>query len=245
MSEKTSQGHEVVKPPNTGWKGEIPSKKGGSEAGYLLKPPYVWRSDEFEVKYTAKCWCGKLEFEYHGDPIDAKHCHCTQCQRLHGAPFQWAALFHKTSVRLAESCDPIYLDFFSTQEGHSDHSVPCKISCRNCRSPMADEGRNMVMAYPSSFRFKDGHVPSTFAPTAHIFYGERVMDVDDDVPKWSGHKESSELMPHAPKEEGDRTFGKDKTHKKDKLDLQQQQQNGDGEGGGGEDARAKRPRNGA
>lgn len=87
-----------------------------------------------------------VEFEYHGDPIDAKHCHCTQCQRLHGAPFQWAALFHKTSVRLAKHCDPLNLDFFSTQEGHSEHSVPCKISCRNCRSPMADEGRNMVMA---------------------------------------------------------------------------------------------------
>lgn len=78
-----------------------------------------------------------VEFEYHGDPIDAKHCHCTQCQRLHGAPFQWAALFHKTSVRLAKHCDPLHLDFFSTQEGHSEHSVPCKISCRNCRSPMA------------------------------------------------------------------------------------------------------------
>ena len=126
-----------------------------------------------------------VEFEYHGDPIDAKHCHCTQCQRLHGAPFQWAALFHKTSVRLAKHCDPIHLDFFSTQEGHSEHSVPCKISCRNCRSPMADEGRNMVMAYPSPFVFENNEVPSAFAPTAHIFYSERVMDLDDDVPKVS------------------------------------------------------------
>lgn len=41
----------------------------------------------------------------------------------------------------------------------------------------------MVMAYPSSFVFKDNHVPAVFAPTAHIFYGERVMDLDDDIPK--------------------------------------------------------------
>ncbi|GAC95707.1 hypothetical protein PHSY_003283 [Pseudozyma hubeiensis SY62] len=145
-----------------------------------------------------------IEFEYHGDPIDAKHCHCTQCQRLHGAPFQWAALFHKTSVRLAKHCDPLNLDFFSTQEGHSEHSVPCKISCRNCRSPMA---------YPSSFVFKDHVVPPAFAPTAHIFYGERVMDLDDDIPKWAGHKNSSEQLPHAPKDSTDRTMGKGKRHK--------------------------------
>lgn len=92
------------------------------------------------ITFAPCFWRGLLrtvEFEYHGDPIDAKHCHCTQCQRLDGAPFQWAALFHKTSVRLAQHCDLLQLDFFSTQQRHSEHSVPCKISCRNCRSPMA------------------------------------------------------------------------------------------------------------
>ncbi|SJX62147.1 uncharacterized protein SRS1_12995 [Sporisorium reilianum f. sp. reilianum] len=215
-AKQTSQGHELKQPPNTGWKGPIPAQNGGREVGYIQKPPYSWQSDEFQVKYRAKCWCGKLEFEYHGDPIDAKHCHCTQCQRLHGAPFQWAALFHKTSVRLAQHCDPLNLDFFSTQEGHSEHSVPCKISCRNCRSPMADEGRNMVMAYPSSFVFKDNHVPAVFAPTAHIFYAERVLDLDDDIPKWAGHKNTSEQLPHAPKDATDRTMGKGKRHKADR-----------------------------
>ena len=45
----------------------------------------------------------------------------------------------------------------------------------------------MVMAYPSSFVFKDHHVPAAFAPSAHIFYGERVLDLDDDIPKVSLH----------------------------------------------------------
>lgn len=123
-----------VEPPKTGWKGPIPNAEGGSEEGYLFKPPYAWQSKEFKATYHAACWCDKVEFEFHGDPIDAKHCHCKQCQRLHGAPFQWAALYHKTSVRLKHSCDPMYLNFFSTQERQSDHSVPCKVSCRNCGS---------------------------------------------------------------------------------------------------------------
>ncbi|UZJ52875.1 hypothetical protein CBS101457_002195 [Exobasidium rhododendri] len=203
-----------VEAPKTGWEGPIPNREGGSEEGYLFKPPYAWSSkgDLFEATYLAACQCMKVEFEFHGDPLDAKHCHCKSCQQLHGAPFQWACLYNKTSVRLKSSCDPMYLKFYSTQVGHSDHCVPCKVSCKNCGGHLFDEGRNMIMAYPSSFRFKDGHVPGKFAPSAHIFYGERVMNVDDDVPKWSGHKEKSELMDHAP-DNDEKTMGKGKRHK--------------------------------
>ena len=46
----------------------------------------------------SQCWCGNIAFEFHGDPLDAKHCHCRQCQHLHGAPFQWAVIFPKVCV---------------------------------------------------------------------------------------------------------------------------------------------------
>ncbi|KDQ57221.1 hypothetical protein JAAARDRAFT_688731 [Jaapia argillacea MUCL 33604] len=163
--------------PDTGWRGSppIPSQDGGDyELDYLNKPPYKWDSDggKFIVKYTSECWCGNLLFEFHGDPLDAKHCHCKQCQRLHGAPFQWAVIFPKTSVRMVKNIDDS-LHFFSTERRTSEHHVPCKVSCNNCRSPIFDEGRHTVLAYPSSFRFEAGKVPLDFQPTAHIFYGQR------------------------------------------------------------------------
>lgn len=43
----------------------------------------------------------------------------------------------------------------------------------------------MVMAYPPTFGFKDQKVPDAFAPSCHIFYGERVINLDDGVPKVS------------------------------------------------------------
>lgn len=102
--------------PETGWTGPIPSQEGGDrEEDFLNKPPYNWKSegDKFVPKYVrsalfttkisnlvnaynySECWCGNLSFEFHGDPVDAKHCHCRQCQHLHGAPFQWAVIFPK------------------------------------------------------------------------------------------------------------------------------------------------------
>lgn len=197
----------------------------------MFKPPYFWHSDEFEVKWTSSCWCGKVKFEYAGDPIDAKHCHCTQCQRLHGAPFQYAALFHKTSVRMHKGCDPTFVDFFSTHRKHSEHDVPCKVSCRNCRSSLMDEGRNMIMAYPSSFNFPDGHVPSAFAPSCHIFYKEAIIEIDDGVPKWSGHKDLSELLPHAAGEHGKLGKGRSGQEKRGEVQSRNAENAGDQESG--------------
>ncbi|MBW1749068.1 MAG: hypothetical protein JRJ34_12020 [Deltaproteobacteria bacterium] len=63
-----------------------------------------------------------------------------------------------------------------------------------CGTLIADEGRNMWLAFPSLFNFGGvSKVPAKFKPTCHIFYGMRVIDINDDLPKWSGHKNHSEL----------------------------------------------------
>jgi hypothetical protein len=38
-------------------------------------------------------------------------------------------------------------------------------------------------------------MPDDFKGKCHIFYGRRSMDIVDGLPKWSGHKDSSELLP--------------------------------------------------
>ncbi len=53
----------------------------------------------------------------------------------------------------------------------------------------------MWLAFPTLFDFgTPPHVPDAFRPSCHIFYGMRVADVLDDLPKWSGHKGQSALL---------------------------------------------------
>ena len=53
----------------------------------------------------------------------------------------------------------------------------------------------MWLAFPSLFDFGiPPKVPETFMPTCHIFYGMRVIDMNDGLPKWSGHKDRSALL---------------------------------------------------
>lgn len=147
---------------------------------------------QFQVKYRARCFCGAVEFEVCADPIDAKICHCPQCQMLHGAPFQWAVIFHKRDVRFVNGVDDLY--FYNSELGQAAHILPCKLSCKICHSPIADEGRRMFLAFGPLFDFGlSTRVPSAFRPSCHIFYGSRVIDINDNTPKYLGHKGSSQL----------------------------------------------------
>lgn len=160
----------------------------------LLGPEYASLDDTgFVAKYRAACFCGCVQYEVSADPVDAKICHCLTCQKLHGAPMQWAAIFHKRHVRLTAGLNDLV--FYSSEHDRQERILPCKVHCGRCGTPIADEGRRMWLAFPSLFDF--GHpakVPDSFKPTCHIFYGTSRIELHDDLPKWSGHKDHSRLM---------------------------------------------------
>ena len=106
---------------------------------------------------------------------------------------QWAAIFHKHDVRITKGL--AHLKFYNSELDRYERILPCKVSCALCGTPIADEGRRMWLAFPSLFDFdRFSQVPESFRPTCHLFYGSRVFDMNDDLPKWSGHKNHSERM---------------------------------------------------
>ncbi len=157
-------------------------------------PDYASAKDaSFFVKYVASCYCNAVQFEVCADPVDAKICHCLTCQRLHGAPMQWAAIFHKHDVRITKGLND--LKFYNSEQKIHARNLPCKVSCDLCGTPIADEGRRMWLTFPSLFDFGfPPKVPKAYRPTCHIFYGSRLIDIGDGLPKWSGHKNNSERI---------------------------------------------------
>ena len=155
---------------------------------------YASRYDQnFNAKYRARCHCDAVQYEVRADPVDAKICHCGVCQILHGAPMQWAAIFHKRDVRFTAGVER--LRFYNTALERRERFLPCKVVCASCGTLIADEGRNMWLAFPTLFDFgTPPQVPVTFRPTCHIFYRMRVMEIVDELPKWSGHKDKSTLL---------------------------------------------------
>ncbi len=147
----------------------------------------------FLAKYHAHCHCDSVRYEVRADPVDAKICHCSVCQVLHGAPMQWAAIFHKRDVRFITGVEN--LRFYNSTLDCHERILPCKVACALCGTLIADEGRNMWLAFPSLFDFgTPPKVPDAFKPTCHIFYSMSVMEIADELPKWSGHKDNSTLL---------------------------------------------------
>lgn len=156
------------------------------------RPPYArpagHEREPFKAVYGGSCFCDRVKFEISRErPLDAKFCHCPTCQRLHGAPFQWvppppslppffivlgltvkkAAIFHKTDVLFTHGQDELI--YWNPGEKSQEYILPCKISCRHCRAPIMDEGRNMLLLYPTLVHFQDLKQKRIFYPT-YVLY---------------------------------------------------------------------------
>ena len=58
---------------------------------WKTRAPYAIHKndDEFNARYEGSCHCGRVQYQLNRDkPLNAKYCHCTTCQTLHGEPYQ-------------------------------------------------------------------------------------------------------------------------------------------------------------
>ncbi|RMY05285.1 hypothetical protein D0868_06490 [Hortaea werneckii] len=189
---------------------------------WKFRAPYrVHEPNEgFKARYDASCHCGKVKYQLsREEPLDSKLCHCTTCQTQHGellvqvspwesdqtvadvsiaAPFQWAAIFHKDDINFLHGHHD--LEWYDPTEKSIEHKLPCKVRCAYCHSPIMDEGRNMILLFPSLIDLKSDEDKANFKPRCHMFYGQRVMDVPDGLPKWTGLNQDSDLIEDSPPE---------------------------------------------
>ncbi|MCJ1335917.1 hypothetical protein MMC09_001191 [Bachmanniomyces sp. S44760] len=63
-----------------------------------------------------------------------------------------------------------------------------------------DEGRNMILLFPTLIHFKSQEDKAGFAPTCHMFYPQRCLDIPDGKPKWTGLDGQSDLIEDSPPE---------------------------------------------
>lgn len=187
--------------------------EGNTEGGlneWKHRAPYKVHDNDpnFHARYEASCHCGKVQYQLSREkPLDSKYCHCTTCQKLHGAPFQWAAIFHKEDINFTQGHHD--LGWYESSEKTTVHKLPCKVSCAYCRTPIMDEGRNMILLFPTLINFKSPEDRKNFDPSCHMFYTRRVLDINDGKPKWSGINKESELIDDSPEQDKKRKRDED------------------------------------
>ena len=130
----------------------------------------------------ASCFCGavRLRCDVATPPISVSICHCSSCRRLTGAPFLANLMLPADALTLQGRDDtPPPLTSLKTSKHVTRHR------CSECHSPIyATLGKERIVVPTSLFA---PPLPAAWLPQHHLYYDRRVMDVNDELPKFRTH----------------------------------------------------------
>ena len=64
--------------------------------------------------HTGQCYCGAVEIEMLGEPLDMGYCHCENCRRYSAAPVSAFTLWKKENVNVTKGSE--FLGKFKSSE---------------------------------------------------------------------------------------------------------------------------------
>lgn len=137
--------------------------------------------------FFGSCFCGKVNFICHGEPFFTQYCHCNKCREV-------AAMTNRENDKRGYAFTAAYLTTnFTITMGKDNLEEIIRnnaklLLCHDCKcliygislDPNLQAGIG-VNAY--NFHFDNG-IPEAFKPVRHIWYVNRIKDVDDDLPKF-------------------------------------------------------------
>lgn len=121
--------------------------------------------------HRGRCFCGAVEIEAKGEPLEMGYCHCASCRGYSGAPVTAYILWKAEDVAIVKGADATGR---FNKTGLSERHF-----CTRC-------GGHLMSGHPG-LGLTDVHaaiLPSlAFAPTVHLNYAETVLPIKDGLPK--------------------------------------------------------------
>ncbi|KAI0821479.1 Mss4-like protein [Irpex lacteus] len=158
------------------------------------------------------CFCGAIGYTLTSKPLLSAYCHCTNCQRLSGCPFVHTVHFPAThfswnprdSPATSLSTSSVVADQvrqFSLLDSYAIANRPHKtrFRCKTCGACVASHNtaKNTISIWGAHLK-RDGEgkieMWELVKPSAHIFYGTRMLDIKDDLGKWKGYEGKSDRI---------------------------------------------------
>jgi len=129
-----------------------------------------------ECKRSVSCTCGGVKL-YIADcvPLFGAYCHCSICREITGNPYFWGTGFPTKMISLTRSTE----DNLTAQKGKKG----VRYTCKNCNTYVwrVDGDLSIIPGTLLNESNPEKAPPAAF----HIFYDNRVVDVEDDLPKYA------------------------------------------------------------
>lgn len=122
-------------------------------------------------KHSGTCFCGAVEIEARGAPLEMGYCHCSSCRAYSGGPFGAYFLWKAEDVRVVRGED--LLGHYN-KVGTSERQF-----CTRCGGHLSTRHPGLGLA-----DVRAGVMPGlAFRPTVHLNYQEAVTRVRDGLAK--------------------------------------------------------------
>ncbi len=124
--------------------------------------------------YSGSCLCGAVKFEYAAPSLWCAHCHCTLCQRAHGAPLVTWVGVKEAGVRLShEGALRWYRSSDDSERGF----------CATCGSTLFFKSER----WPGELHVVRANIAGDIdvAPSAHAYWASHAdwFDFEDNLPR--------------------------------------------------------------
>ena len=129
--------------------------------------------------YKVHCQCGAVEARLANSPIVHAVCHCEDCRDLLDIPFHALTAWDKDDVLI--------------EKGENDLSIynhpsleMSRVFCRNCGETIFNTnvmGWRVVSQLLIS-KCNNNEIPENLRSDKHFFYEQRVVDIQDDLPRY-------------------------------------------------------------
>lgn len=129
------------------------------------------------VPCSVHCLCGAVNIKLNGQPQARANCHCRSCQDFYGTSMLSATAWLAEQVTIASGS----VSSFS----HPSKDLS-RTFCSGCGETVFGTNRLGMRVLPNTIlaRAAGGEVPEEMRPTMHLFYRHRIIDIQDELPKY-------------------------------------------------------------
>ncbi|TDG15642.1 GFA family protein [Seongchinamella unica] len=130
-----------------------------------------------EQQFHGECLCGKVRFHYSGASLWCAHCHCTLCQRAHGAAVVTWVGVTEAAFHLDAAADLLWYD--SSEQAQRGF-------CGNCGSSLFFRSQRWPREVHIALAAMTDAIDRQ--PAAHVFWDAHVdwLSFNDALPKTEG-----------------------------------------------------------
>ncbi|CAN0042263.1 unnamed protein product, partial [Heterosigma akashiwo] len=131
-----------------------------------------------ECKRSINCVCGDVRVNIGlSAPLFGAYCHCNICRKTTACPYYWGVGFPADKVTVREGDE----DKLSAHQAAGKDGIT-RYTCKRCGTLLHATAGQMAFISGALLHVSN---PKTAVPASmHIYYNDRVLDVDDSLPKF-------------------------------------------------------------